>query len=426
MLSVLSFGMVSASAESPSVTESGGDFHIQIPLSGFAAPPGAAAEAVAHPSADGVWTLSALSFPTEGAIGPGIDQSVSYTLGQQTIRGRLDPSMATTSSMRAELGAITLQSDSGGRDNDQTLNRLTLEANLSAAADGRVNILGRDSAEDWHATASDPASSTSIGRLDGHFALTGLDQVGAAKLLIAARSLSSMPQAWAQHEGLRTLLDAANGLLSHIDVDETVDGVEFNLGSGRAGSLRRVQLQLNGGAEDRIVNATADVAADEATWASMSSDMAGFMPHHLTARSIFAGLPVAPLMALLREATAPNANQAALERQVATLLNIPGARAAIESLNFDAGPLHVHGSAQFMPRPNGEAGADIRITASGMAGLMTRVQGNAKLHGIIPFLFIAQGLGRKVADGIVWDIAIGGGPLTVNGTAFGQLIGKTR
>ena len=426
MLSVLTLGAVSAPAEPASVTQTGSDFHIQIPLSGFTAPPGAAAEAVARPAENGAWTLSALSFPAEGAIGPGIDRSVSYTLGQQTIRGRLDPSLSTASQISASLGTITLQSTAGGRDSEQTLNRLTLDANMSATADGRVDILGRESAENWHATAKDPATSSSVRDLQGHFALNGLDRAEAEKLLIAARSLSAMPPGQAQHQGLRTLLDATNGLLSHFDVDETVDGVEFNLGGGRAGSLGRMQLLLNGGAENHIVNATADVAADEATWASMSSDMAGFMPHHVTARSVFAGLPVAPLMALLRAATAPDANLAVLQRQAAALLNLPGARAAIESLDFDAGPLHVHGSVKFTPRPNGETGADIHLTASGMSGLMARVQGNARLRQIVPVLFIAQGLGRPGGDGTVWDIAVGGGPLTINGTAFGQILGKTR
>ncbi|HBK08232.1 MAG TPA: hypothetical protein DDZ81_20670 [Acetobacteraceae bacterium] len=426
MLSVLTLGAVSVPASSPRVTQTGNDFHIQVPLSGFSAPPGAVAEAVARPEANGAWTIAALSFPTEGAIGPGIDQSVSYTIGQQTIRGRLDPTLATTSNLSADLGTITLQSVAGGRDNQQTLERLTLDGNLSAAPGGRVDLLGRASAANWHAMASDPAAYTSVRHLDGHFALTGLDQAQAARLLVAARSLSSMPKARAQHEGPRALLEAANGLLTHIDVDQTVDGVKFDLGHGSAGALGRMKVHLKGGAEDHLVNATADIAADEASWASVSSDMAGFMPHHVTARSVLAGLPVGPLMALLRAAAAPNADQAALQRQAAALLNTPGARAAIESLNFDAGPVHVRGSAKFLPRPNGDAGADIHISASGVDALMAQVQGNATLRGIIPFLFIAQGLARPGGDGLSWDIAIGGGPLTINGTAFGQPLGKTR
>lgn len=423
VLSLLTLGAVTATTVAPLVNQAGNDFHIELPLSGFAAPSGAAARAVARPDANGAWTVSALSLPAEGAIGPGIDQSVSYSLGQQTIHGRLDPSLATTSKMTADLGTITLQSVAGGRDRQQTLDRLTLDANVSAAPDGRVDLLGRNSAANWYATASEPASETSIRRLDGRFAFTGLDQAQAMKVLVAARSLSSTPRT---QDGPRALLDAANGLLSQIDVDETADGVRFDLGHGTAGSLGRMRLQLKGGAEDHTVNATADVAADEATWAAVSPDMAGFMPHHLTARSVFAGLPAAPLMALLRATTAPGVNQAALLRQVAALLKTPGARAAIESLNFDSGPVHVHGSAKFLPRPNGEAGADIHLTASGMDALMTQIQGNAKLRGVIPFLFIAQGLARPGGDGLIWDIAIGGGPLTINGTGFGQPQGKTR
>lgn len=426
MVSVLTLGAVSIPPAQPQVIQVGNQLRIDFPLSGLSAPPDAVAQAIAQPDANGAWTVTALSFPAEGAIGPGIDQSVSYTIGRQAIHGRLDPTMATPSEMTADLGAITLQSLVDGHEDEQTLERLALEGKLAPASGGHVNVLGRDTALNWHTKTGDRGNDSGFRRLDGHFALTGLDQEQAEKALRAARSLSAMPLTRAKHEGLRTLLDTANGLLTHVEVDETADGVKFDLGQGSAGSLGRVQLHLNGGAENHLVNGSADIAADDTTLTSVSSALAGFMPRHVTTHSVLASLPAEPLMALLRAATAPSANQSVLLRQAAALLNAPNARAAIESIDFDSGPLHIRGSAKFLTRPNGEAGADIHLVASGMGALMTDVQGNRQLHGMLPFLLIAQGLGRPRGDGIVWDIAIGGVPLTINGTGFGQLLGNTR
>jgi hypothetical protein len=48
------------------------------------------------------------------------------------------------------------------------------------------------------------------------------------------------------------------------------------------------------------------------------------------------------------------------------------------------------------------------------------------MQGVLPMVFLAKGMGRVQGDSIVWDIALGGGPLTVNGMPFGQAAGRTR
>jgi hypothetical protein len=104
----------------------------------------------------------------------------------------------------------------------------------------------------------------------------------------------------------------------------------------------------------------------------------------------------------------------------------PGARAGLDSIAFDAGPVHVLGSARLRPRATGEIGADIHISASGVDALLVRLQSKPELQGVLPLLFMAKGLGRAQGDSIVWDIGVGGGPLTVNGTPFGQPSARTR
>jgi hypothetical protein len=44
----------------------------------------------------------------------------------------------------------------------------------------------------------------------------------------------------------------------------------------------------------------------------------------------------------------------------------------------------------------------------------------------MPLIFLAKGMGRAQRDSLVWDIVVGDGPLTINGTPFGQPAGKTR
>ena len=206
--------------------------------------------------------------------------------------------------------------------------------------------------------------------------------------------------------------------------------MKFNVAGGAAGgaagALDRMQLHLTGGATEETVNAGLDMAMDELSLTAVSADSAAFLPHHVTARSVLAGIPAGPLKMLLRAALAPGADPAALQKQATALLATPGAQAALELVAFDAGPLRVRGSARYVPRADGEIGADVHITAAGVDALLAKLQGNPNVQGILPMIFLAKGMGRAEGDSVVWDIAMGGGPMTINGTPFGQPPGRRR
>jgi hypothetical protein len=438
MLSFLSFGSVSVQDRAPQVTQSGADVTIQLPLNGFVAPPAASADVVAHPTADGAWDVTSLTFPPTGALGTSIDQVVSYTIGEQTVRGRLDPTLASPSTLVANFGAITLQSVAGGRNSDQSIEHVAVDGTLTGAANGRINLRVRDLLTNWHAVlARDPGgpeTESQVRRVEGHFSVDGLDRSRGSRLMTAVHALVGTTKTSprqpdlspAQRNGLRDILDATTGLLARFEADETFDGMKFNFGNGNAGTLGRIQLHVNGEAEDQRLNAGLGIEMDELTFAGVAADTAALLPHHVTAKSVLAGIPSGPLLAWLRAATAPNADPAVLQRQVTALLNVPGARAAIESVAFDVGPLHVRASARFVPGADGDVGADISVAATGVDALLAQVQGKPGVQGVLPMVFLAKGMGRPRGDSIVWDIALGGGPITVNGVPFGQSPAKTR
>ena len=437
VLSLLSFGSVSVPDQAMQVTRSGAEYHVQLPLTGFAAPAGATAEAIARPAAYGAWDVTSLTFPPAGAIGASIDQVVSYTVDQQMIHGRLDSGLKAPSTLVAELGTLALQSATGGQATEQTIARMTLDGTLSAASGGRVDVLAHDSATNWHAIMRDPAGVASdnlVQHVDGHVSLTDLDRTQGMHLVAAARALTGTarsPRAItdlsaAGRRDLRQMLDATVGLLSRFEVDETLSGLTFNLGPKSAGALGRMQVHAQGSAADQRLSAGIDIDMGELTLAAVSADTRTYLPHHLTVHAILAGLPIGPLLALLQTAIVPNADPAALQAQANALLNTPGAKAGVESIAFDSGPLRVRGSAQFVLRGDGEIGADIHIAAAGVDILLAQAQGRPALQGILPMVFLAKGMGHVQGDNIVWDISLGGGPLTINGIPFGQPAERSR
>jgi hypothetical protein len=225
------------------------------------------------------------------------------------------------------------------------------------------------------------------------------------------------------------MVEAVDGLLSRVEVDETMEDVRFSIGTaagGGAGTIGSLRLTMAGDAAQERVNSRLGLAVEGISVPALAAEADGLIPHHVDLKTVLAGVSVARLMALLRAATQGHADPVPLQAQAMALLGDPAARIGIEALSFDAGPLSVTGSARLLPRAGGQFGGEIHIAARGVDALLAQVQGQPKLQQALPVIFMAKGMGRVQGDSLVWDIALGDGPPTINGTAFGQPAGKTR
>jgi hypothetical protein len=219
---------------------------------------------------------------------------------------------------------------------------------------------------------------------------------------------------------LRDVIDAAPGLLTRFHVEETMGDIRFAVGPTGSGTAGRLSIDMAGDAETERLNVRINLGMDDIAVASMPAETAAYMPHHFDMRSALAGVRTAQLMALLRAATEQNADPAALQAQLTSLLADPDARIGIESLSFDAGPLRVAATARLTPSTSGRVGGEIHVSATGMDALMAQVQGKPATQRALPIILVAKGLGRPAGDAMVWDIVLGDGPITINGVPFGQ------
>jgi hypothetical protein len=151
-----------------------------------------------------------------------------------------------------------------------------------------------------------------------------------------------------------------------------------------------------------------------------------FIPHRVDLKTNLSGVWIGPLMALLRAATEPGSDPAALLAQAMTLFANPKVQISIDVLSFDSGPLQINGSAKVVPRADGHLGADIHIAASGMDQLLAQAQSQPNLQQVMPMVLLAKGVGRPEGDNLIWDISLGGGPMIVNGIPLGQAGGNRR
>jgi hypothetical protein len=444
IFSLATFGALAVRDQEAVVTQSGAEYRVRLPLSGFASPPDAAIDAVVRPIASGLLDITTMTFPSAGTIEgapAGTPSIISYAIGQQRITGKVDPHLAMPSSYEAEFGKIRLTSTHGDLRGEQTVDRYAVNGTISADAGGLVTLASQGNGTGFRLLsrgANGFASDSTVRALAGHFAVEGLNRAQGTRLMAAARGLAATtggagdrppdlsPE---QRKALRALIGAAEGLLNRVEVEETLEDVRFAVGApGDAinGAIGRVRVNVTADAQERRLNSRFGFALDGISTTAAAGGNAAFIPHHMDMRTVLAGVRIGPLLALLRAATEPGAQSDALQAQATALFADPQTHVGIEMLSFDSGPLRVTGSARAVPTRNGQLGAEIHIAASGVDALLAQARTQPNLQGVMPMVFMAKGMGRPQGDNLIWDISLGDGALKINGVPFGQPPARTR
>jgi hypothetical protein len=356
------------------------------------------------------------------------------------------------STYTADFGDVRIATAQGEQHGEQTIDHVATDGTFSTGSDGRLTFMAQSRGTGLHMIGHGPngfVSDTGARALAGHFSVEGLDRIQGARMLAAFRGLvaagaqaraqrAEIPPGQAnpgmsaeQRQDLGAVVVAVDGLLDRVEVDETMEEIHFSVGTatgGAAGTISSLRLAMTGDAAGDRLNTRLGITLEGIAVPAVAVEAGGLIPHNVDLKTVLAGVPVAPLKALLREAAQDHTDPALLQAQARSLLGDPQARIGIETLAFDAGPLSVTGSAKLLPRADGQLGGEIHIAARGVDALLAQVQSQPKLQQAIPMIFMAKGMGRAQGDSLVWDIVLGDGAPTINGTRFGQPPGpgKTR
>lgn len=447
ILSVVGDGLVAPRNHPPQVTRDGGSYRISIPLPGLTAPPNAVIDAHATPLVGGMWDVTSLTLPENGTLSTtptGVDTpgNLSFSIAQQAIHARIDPSLSQPSPFAATFGGIAVRTEGGGQRAEQTIERDTLQGTLVADAAQHLNVQTLGSAANWRISTTDKAGVTVhsvIRSAAGSVNVEGLDGAQAQRLLAAGRLLvtdmqTARAQAAATPPGtatppvlspalntrLRAIVDASAGLLNRLEVEDTLQGIHFDAPGGSSGDIGQMRLGLSSEARNDRLSAELDVSVNDLTTSALPVDLATYIPRHIDIKPAIAGVQIPQLRRLLRDATAVDPDQPTLRNEVFALLAEPDANIGIASLSFDSGSLRMTGSARLRPQVDGTPGIEIKLAATGLDALIAQAQNDPNVQQISPMLFLAKGMARPQGDSLVWDILLADGTFTVNGLAMGQ------
>ena len=192
--------------------------------------------------------------------------------------------------------------------------------------------------------------------------MEGLDRVQGTRLLTALRGIpavgktSDQPPGISpdQRQALRAIVEATGGLLNRAEAEETLEDIRFAAGTGSAatsGTVRRLRLNMTGDAVAERLNTQFGIALDGISSSALSAENAMFIPHRVDLKTNLSGVRIGPLMALLRAATEPGMDPAALLAQAMTLFADPQVRISIEALSFELGAAPDQGISQSRAAP---------------------------------------------------------------------------
>ncbi len=439
VMSLVSGGLIGTPDNPPTVTREGDDWHVRVALPSLPAPPDAAINAVARPTGGGVWDITSLTFPSSGTIAMpaqpngGPPGNIAFTIGQQAIHGRIDPSLAQPSPFSGEFHNITMRTELGNQHTEQTIAKQTMDGTITGDAGNRMSLHTQGTGSDWKISVRGKDGVTRdsvIQSLATSLELEGLDRAQSERLRAAIRAFATTLQPNTpggkppeltpfQRDQLRAMVDASVGLLSRMNMEETLEGIHFSAVNGNDGDIGRVRIGLGGESRAEHLDAHMDLAMHDLKVASVPADLAVYMPSVVQIRPAVSGVRTALFVKLLRDATVKSTTPAALQAEVIAMLAEPGARLGIESLSIVAGPLKLEGTARLKPSPTGAPGFEAHLVAHGVDAMMASAQSNPKAAQIMPMVFLAKGMARPEGDALVWDIGFGDGVFTVNGVPFG-------
>jgi hypothetical protein len=220
----------------------------------------------------------------------------------------------------------------------------------------------------------------------------------------------------ADREQVRGLIDATAGLLAGFDIEERFHGLHVETATGIGGDVGEIRFDAAATSTGDRLTGQYDIAVEGLAFPSVP---AAYAPRRFAMKTAFAGIPVEALRHLLRQATEEGADPDAIKARAIGLLNEPGARAGIESMVVEAGPLVLQGSGRVRPLANGTAGFDVHLTARGLDSMMALIESDPAAQQVMPMIFMAKGMGKAEGDSLVWDIGFADGVVTVNGVPMG-------
>lgn len=435
------------------VTPEGDHYHVVVSfasLPGVAFSEGGSFSAAARPAAGGRWTIDDLQVASPAKLTmahpgkAGATEAIA-TLGKYTGKGVLDPSFATPSTLDIKLDGYDLAANSSEMQHHTRIDSVTAQANLTPAANGKLDFTDTASAENYSSTtkpADQPPVELAAQHVRVKLHVDALDPDRALPFIRALTRLSGGASANPAEHGdakapvhpdhagshrdskqMRELYVAFRGLASGGEVNETVEGVRIAAG-GHIIGLERLGIGGSVATPADVLIAHLALELGGISAADVPQEAREYVPRRIVIKPSISGIGLADLDALIMAATAPESEKPDLDARTAALFSHGGIVVGLDALDFDLGPARLSGTGKLTARSPADMAGEANVKASGFDALIAKVQATPALAQGLPMLVIARSLAKPEGQGLVWAVRMENGVITVNGRDLSALFGK--
>jgi hypothetical protein len=446
-LALISGQLLAPPLTRPEVSRDGTLYRVHVPVPGLTAPAGAAIEIEATQRADGSWDIGPVVLPSAGTVAlpsagtvalGSADSELAFSLGSQDIRASVDPTLALVSTYSLTVRDIQVSgydrsSGPGGAEPPLQAHAGLWTAGqvVTGGPDGRMTQRTSGAVEDFGFTARENGQETAVvtlDKVDVAYSARGVDRARARELGDLARPVQRPrpgpgETAEAQRQRLLRLFDLTAGLMTGFDLEESFQGLHIETADATL-DLGEAKLVIAAEETDTGVSGRLDIGISEPALSSLPEQYAPYLPRKALVRAAFGGIPADGLRRWMHDALTDGDDVAENQRRALALLDSPGARAGIEAMLIQSGPMTVQGSAQVKPQADGTAAVEMHLSARGLDEMLALVQADPAAQQILPVLYLLKGMGRKEGDSVAWDIGFAHGALTVNGVPMGAPQGR--
>ena len=383
--------------------------------------------------------------PAEGQKTPALPFPVNYTVTATGQDGNAvwDPSFAAPSTFSYNLSGVRVEATGNKLRQVTEIGRSVSTTTLRPSGSGRVDVVSDTTTESYMLASKtgdldEIKVSAQRGRSSGNLTSVSRDratQVLQAFIRIGTVAAAAAPKAGEKAPatpapmdvaGLRTLLQAMDGLTSEFTLDQTIDDVVMSYGAmgGKAS-----QVSIGMGAKttaEGIVEAHMDLGMDGLALPDLAlGPMADLIPRRVALRPVISGVAAKDLLDFTQAAIeAKNGNPP--PAAVAKLFSRGGVSTGLESFLLDIAGTTFSGMATVLvPSPDQVSGTG-QITAINFDALMAKANSTPQLAQAVPVFTFAKGLGRNVDNKLVWDVSYKDGKVVVNGTDLSAMMGGGR
>jgi len=442
-------GMLGPDApELPVRAEVEGDhYRVIIPLPGIrteATEP--AVSAAARKLPDGRWGIDDVRFPGKFSFTrsmppdarPGTETVV---FGDQHAKATIDPDLKLPSSFAVDGANIVITTIGPRQTQEQRIDRYTATGNATPAAGGLLDVSTMTELDGWRTGALAPGgvaagSGMRLATATAHIEGLEPSQVGPAIAALVSLS-AALPAPTRTRNGtgthlglpdlppqglvaLHRLVAALPGIATSFRIDETLEGVQFEIAGIGGAAIDRVRLGFGGKAPAGLLRAWFDLGLQGLSARGLPEAQAALVPRMVSFRPSVSGVPVEALNRLLAAMTEPgHPPPARLAPEVAALFAQGSLTVGIEALDVAIGPAEFTGAGSVLLLSPTEREGQARIAATGFDALVEQMRGDPRSGAALPLLILARGLAKADGDRLVWTIAVDrSGKTTVNGIGF--------